>query len=114
MLNYQFDQREHDILKKCLNALIHGPFFEDWEFNTLFGVSRSEVSNFLNRFPSYVEIQQKLNFANDECLILQNVFTNLLGYPHKNGKILEEMIGMNSKELGILYQKWKKRIKNSP
>ena len=31
------------VIGECLRAAVNGPFFPDWEFSTLFGLTRDEV-----------------------------------------------------------------------
>jgi hypothetical protein len=66
---------EQQIVKLALSASVVGPFFPDWEFETLFGVSRMEVSVVAERWP------ENLRDAATEPAVF-NALTNLYGYPH--------------------------------
>lgn len=35
---------ERDIVRRSLTAAVEGPYFPDWEFQTLFGVTRAGVA----------------------------------------------------------------------
>lgn len=39
------------IIRGCLNATVNGPFFAEWEFHALFGLTRSEVEFVLAKWP---------------------------------------------------------------
>lgn len=40
-----------EIAEECLRAAVEGPFFPDWEFHTLMGVSREEARTVLEAWP---------------------------------------------------------------
>jgi hypothetical protein len=69
------DDREREVVRECLRAAVNGPFFPDWEFETLFGLDREEVRRVLLSWPT-------LNEA-DETVVpaINNSMNNLLGYP---------------------------------
>lgn len=75
------EQRE--IIRRAMDAAVNGPFFPDWEFSTLFGVSRNAAAASLARFP-------ELSAQNeDDYLTVYNSIANLLGYPHGQWAELE-------------------------
>lgn len=39
---------EGELVRRCLAASVDGPFFPDWEFETLFGLTRDEVREVLD------------------------------------------------------------------
>ena len=41
------DEKERGVVRECLGATVEGPFFPDWEFQTLFGLERDEVRRIL-------------------------------------------------------------------
>jgi len=45
------DQREIQLIGDCLLAAADGPFFEDWEYATLFGLDRAEVTRIAGEWP---------------------------------------------------------------
>ncbi|MFJ3339245.1 hypothetical protein [Streptomyces sp. NPDC086766] len=64
------------IIKECLDAAVHGPFFPDWElFHSLMGFTRDEIAAIAGTWPSYAEPDQQDDAVN-------NVLNMLLGYPH--------------------------------
>lgn len=67
---------EKEIVRRAIDASVNGPFFPDWEFPTLFGISRAEAAEALARFPN-------LRAENEiDRLAVYNSIANLLGYPH--------------------------------
>lgn len=46
------DEREREVVRECLQAAVKGPFFPDWEFETLFGLTREEVGKVLLSWPT--------------------------------------------------------------
>jgi ssRNA-specific RNase YbeY (16S rRNA maturation enzyme) len=64
------------IIRQCLYAATEGPFFPDWEFETLFGINRDLVRSV---YASWPETQ-----VNEKELIRAIIGSmgHLLGYPH--------------------------------
>ena len=62
------------LIGACLEAAVNGPFFPEWEFETLFGLSRSQVRAVSERWPA--------NVADPQTEIaVRNTLANLCGYP---------------------------------
>ena len=79
-------KNEKEIIKGALQAACEGPFFEDWEFQTLIGVDRETVRSVLNDWPI-----QKVE--NDDFVCAINGSTvMLLMYPHGRDCELMEYI----------------------
>jgi len=98
------DEREREIVRECLHAAVEGPFFSEWEFGTIFGLTRDEVRQVLLCWP-------KLNEA-DESVVraINNSFNNLLGYPTPNKQaIWPKFISVSGMELARIFDKWKGR-----
>jgi hypothetical protein len=64
------------LVAACLLASDEGPFFPDWEFQTLFGVERGQLRKVRMRWPD-VSLTEKTVY-----LSVMNSVANLLGYPH--------------------------------
>ncbi len=73
---------EVDVMGRCLRAAADGPFFEDREFSTLFGLSRSEVRLVAERWPDVDRSDTAVDAA------ITNSMVNLLGYPHGDDEAL--------------------------
>ena len=70
----------------CLRAASEGSLFPDWEFHTLFGLSRGEVRAVADGWPA--------NAALPEVEVaVHNALANLTGYPHLQIPALREMVG---------------------
>ena len=101
------DKEEMKIIGECLKATVHGPFFPDWEFNSLFGLEREEVKEIAEAWPNIESNTLKLSAA------INGAFNNLIGYPHGKWKQWGEYISISSEELELLFNKWR-RLKGWP
>jgi hypothetical protein len=98
------DEREREVVRECLRAAVAGPFFPDWEFSIIFGLTRDEVNQVLLSWP-------ELNEADDSVArAINNSFNNLLGYPTRNKQELwPKFISVSGIELAGIFDKWKGR-----
>jgi crotonobetainyl-CoA:carnitine CoA-transferase CaiB-like acyl-CoA transferase len=64
------------VVAACLQASDEGPFFPDWEFQTLFGVERSELRRVRMRWPN-VSLTEETVYVS-----VMNSVCHLLVYPH--------------------------------
>jgi hypothetical protein len=88
-------------IAECLRAAVDGPFFVDWEFNTLFGLERGEVATVLAEWP-------ETSNAEDQGLAVNNVLNNLLGYPHGASEdTWREYIGASPREVAAVLARWR-------
>ena len=93
------DERELRIIQECLFAAVRGPFFPDWEFATLFGLSRGQVARVADRWPE--------SALNDEiALAVNNTLVNLTGYPHGEEDSWDHYISAPRSSVKELLQKW--------
>ena len=92
---------EWDIIYQCLEAAVDGPFFPDWEFHTLFGLTRREVEQIVENW-AIVDKD-----SSQAVLAINNSLNNLLGYPHKCDREWDDFISVDRKELRTIYSKWK-------
>ena len=77
--SFDLDQLDADtvrIVAGCLRAATEGPFFPEWEFQTLFGVTRDEVREVRRSWP--VETVESSVF---KAAVIGSM-NHLLGYPH--------------------------------
>ncbi|WP_449221597.1 hypothetical protein [Tistrella mobilis] len=74
------------IAGECLRATVKGPFFPDWEFQTLIGVERNVAKILLDAWP-----KQSLDDVEFYCAVMASM-TNLLGYPHGDDEIWSDYI----------------------
>jgi hypothetical protein len=98
------DEQERDVVRQCLKAAVDGPFFPDWEFETIFGLERDDVRRVLMSWPGINEADESVVRA------INNSFNNLLGYPAKNKQeIWTKFISVSGMELAKIFDKWKGR-----
>jgi hypothetical protein len=65
---------DDDVIHQCLRAAVDGPFFPDWEFQTLFGFERDEIRQIAERWPDWDD-------ADAQSDAVENTLNHLLGYP---------------------------------
>ena len=94
----QLDSHELQLVRRCLEAAASGRFFPDWEFETLFGLSRSEVRAVAARWP------QNAAEPTTEVAVL-NAVANLYGYPHGKEREIRQMLDADPASLGRLLDK---------
>lgn len=69
------EAREIEVVGLALNAVVNGEFFADWEFDTLFGVSREAMRAIAAGWPGNM-------IEPDTEAAVFNALANLQGYPH--------------------------------
>lgn len=87
------------LIGECLHAAAEGPFFPDWEFDTLFGVQRADVASLAARWPDIDGEDETVTLA------VQNSLTNLLGYPHGEDASWAEYISGSRTQVEALLRK---------
>jgi hypothetical protein len=92
---------EREIVRQCLNAAVIGPFFPDWEFDTLFGVRRAEVADVVRSWPHLPVDEEVLELS------INNTFANLLRYPHEERDAWSHLIQATRAEVERVYYKWR-------
>ena len=98
------DDCEREVVRECLRATVEGPFFPEWEFEIIFGLSRDEVRQILMTWPTLNEADKSVVRA------INNSINNLLGYPAKNKQeIWPRFISVSGMELARIFDKWKGR-----
>ena len=84
---------------QALRAAANGPFFPDWEFQTLFGLERSEVSAIAASWPEPTASPEKVSIA------VSNSLNNLLGYPHQKDAVWSQWLSVDRYQLNALSNK---------
>lgn len=100
-------EKEQKIVAACLRAAADGPFFPDWEFQTLFGITRQEVKAIADRYPDVDEDDDEIAGSNDSWLAINNTFANLLGYPHRQEAAWNSWIDVSPVEVEKIFKKWR-------
>jgi hypothetical protein len=96
------NETEQNVVRECLRATVHGDFFPEWEFQTLFGLSREQVEQVLESWP-------KINDSDESvALSINNSLVNLLGYPYSDadGKEWKKFISVPATEVARILTKW--------
>ncbi len=86
-------------LDQALAAAANGPFFPDWEFHALFGLSRSEVSALIGTAGDAPKSEQHRT-------VVGNAVNNLLGYPHEQESQWLHWLTCTPRELESAYNVW--------
>ena len=81
------------ITKACLRAAVEGPFFPDWEFQTLVGVDRDTVGIVMEAWP--VRTVEPERFV---CAVM-NSLTMLLLYPHGDQEARDHHVSVEVDEV---------------
>jgi hypothetical protein len=92
---------ERQVIFACLAAAAHGPFFDDDEFHTLFGLERHEVAAIAAAVPNIDDAEENVSLA------INNSLNNLLGYPHNEEEAWASLIPASSAEVERIFEKWR-------
>lgn len=105
MLAVTDPDRTDAVIVGCLRGAVDGPFFPEWEFATLFGLTRDEVRSVLEAWPeppadesgddrSGIEIQDAA---------VTGAMNNLIGYPHGIGhREFRSIVGATEQEVAAV------------
>lgn len=96
------------IVGKCLKAAVYGPFFDESEFQTLFGVTREEARVVADNFPNVDECDSEPYGNDDSWLVINNTLANLIGYPHGKETELHNQTSVKADQLQEIFDKWRK------
>jgi hypothetical protein len=94
-------EEETKIIAEILKAAAHGPFFPDWEFQTLFGLTRPRVADIACQWPA---VDRE---ADDVGNAVNNSFNMLLGYPHKKWNRWSEFISVTPQQASKVFERWR-------
>lgn len=89
------------IYREAVVAAARGPFFPDWEFQTLFGLERAEVDAIANTFSDTTPL------TGDVALAVNNAMANLLGYPHRQEAAWSQWLSVTPGELQAAMHRWR-------
>jgi hypothetical protein len=70
------DERERQTVFECLCNAEKEEFFPEWEFETLFGITKKQLSSVREKWPE-VDTRQS-----DVATAIVGAMNHLLGYPH--------------------------------
>lgn len=92
---------ETDVIRQCLKAAVDGPFFDEPEFHTLFGLERADIGQILNDWPRLDDSDRDVHLA------INNTFANLLYYPHRRETEWPKYISVSAGEVKRIFKKWR-------
>jgi hypothetical protein len=95
------NQIDRDVVRQCLHASVEGPFFPEWEFQTLFGLERSEVRTVLSAWPDVDESNETVRLAINSSL------GNLVGYPHGCESHWSNFISASPADVSRIFTLWR-------
>mgnify|MGYP006909079900 CR=1 FL=1 len=98
---HQLSEEDQGIIYRCLVAALKGPFFPDWEFQTLFGINRDALDKVVEDWPNVDETND------DAFLAINNSFVNLLYYPHDSDQGWDEYNLAPRQTIEKVFHRWK-------
>ena len=100
---------DEELIRRALVAAVEGPYFPEWEFHALFGLSRDELRIVLDAWPS--EPGSGIRGYEDGAAVrrvgVNNALNNLLGYPHGHDQQLLDEVGVGRQELALVLARWR-------
>src|SRR5262249_89767 len=100
------DRNDIALVAACLPASDEGPFFPDWEFQTLFGGERSQFRDVRRRWPDVSLAERTVSLS------IMNAMANLIGYPHGEERALLQYVPEGRDRLLQLADKLKRLRKS--
>ncbi|MBJ6761897.1 hypothetical protein JGU66_14075 [Myxococcaceae bacterium JPH2] len=91
---------DEKVIGECLRAAVEGPFFPEWEFQTLLGLSRAEVAAELATWPA-------TGSPEDQDLAVNNALNNHLTYPHRQWAEWPKYISVSEDEVDAVFARWR-------
>lgn len=87
-------------LNEALAAAARGPFFPDWEFETLFGLTREEVDAAAGQISTWSAA------SHEQRIAVGNAVNNLLGYPHGRDADWAAWLSVTPEQLAAVFVAW--------
>jgi hypothetical protein len=101
-------KRESDVVGEALRAAADGPFFPDWEFETLFGLPREQVRRVADEWPIPTAPPEEVVMA------VNNSLNWLLSYPHQKHDIWGDWISLGQQAVNELFNKLRSKRNETP
>jgi len=102
------NEAERSVVLGCLRAVVSGPFFDDREYHTMFGLERSEVADILAHWQELSESDEAVSAG------INNSMNNLLIWwgwqdenPESGARLLHHWSGTSPDEIERVYDKWR-------
>ncbi len=100
-------EAERELVKRCLDAAVNGPFFPDWEFHALLGNTRDEVRAILAAWPNASNEEQQRR-------VIINTLNNLLRYPHGEMEAWNRQIRSSEDDVAAILRKLTSLVEGIP
>jgi hypothetical protein len=91
---------EGKLLDAALRAASDGPFFDEWEFESLMGFTRTELRRVAASW-------RRAPAADQTDTVVTNVLVNLLGFPHGRWDAWADFSRADPDALRLLLERWK-------
>jgi hypothetical protein len=99
------EQRE--VVRRCLDAVVKGPFICDGDFHCLFGLRRNEVEQAASRWPELDEADEDVRLAINGSL---NSLLIWYGWqdedPEAATRLLHQWTGASPEDIEQVFQRW--------
>ena len=101
---------DREVIRLCLAATVDGPFFDDREFHTLFGLHRTDVASVLAKWPAEPSVVPGTYESAEPAqrVAVNNALNNLLGYPHGyRGEAFLQLVGASETQVAATLSRWR-------
>lgn len=96
----QLSEEDLRLVGACLGAAVIGPYFPDWEFQTLMAADRTEVASVLGAWPEAIATTDwEPDAERLQEIVVNNVLAHLLWYPHGQWDELNRVLGVDDAAL---------------
>ncbi|MDJ0613200.1 MAG: hypothetical protein QNJ29_05945 [Rhizobiaceae bacterium] len=104
------DLNEHDqkVVWECVRSAVLGPFYPDWEFQTLFGFERVEIQAILDSWQSIDDADE------DVHAVISKSMNLLLIYPIDESDRWGEFISVSQEQVARIFADWRGGEPTSP
>lgn len=103
-------RKNAEVLGRRLRLAVDGPFFPDWEFHALMGLSREEMEAIADAWPNPTAKTPEHYESPEHAqrVAVGNAANNLLGYPHGVGQVaLEKDLGCTVSDVARALASWR-------
>jgi hypothetical protein len=99
---------DRELIGQALEAAVDGPYFPDWEVQTLTAFERDELAVVLAAWPEAVVATPWTDDPiKTQFDAVSAVLNNLIGYPHGRSAELQDALGAGPAELTALLHRWR-------
>ncbi|WP_148415726.1 hypothetical protein [Noviherbaspirillum massiliense] len=100
------ETKDIETVSQYMKAAADGPFFPEWEFQTLFGLERATVRELANKLSATTPVTEDMIIA--AC----NTFANLFGYPCGFSREWKKWVTVPPEQAELAFERW--RAKYAP